>query len=79
MTRKERLENHVKTLQEMRNVMLENENWENLKRFIEAVTTGGMAIQRIIREDFPEERMFSNEPLQNVVVKLEGEEDEDNN
>ena len=52
--RQKRLEGHVKALQEMRNVMCENENWENLKRFIEAVTTGGMAIQRIIKEDFEE-------------------------
>lgn len=52
--RRERLENHVKVLQRMRGVMLEDENWEKLKPEIEAVTTGGMAIQRIIKEDFGE-------------------------
>lgn len=52
--RKKRLENHVKVLQRMRKVMLEDENWESLKSEIEAVTTGGMAIQRIIKEDFGE-------------------------
>ena len=52
--RKARLENHVRVLQKMRNVMLEDENWESLKPEIEAVTTGGMAIQRIIKEDFGE-------------------------
>ena len=52
---KERREKHVKALQEMRQIMLESENWENLKDFIEAVTAGGMALQRLNKIDFPEE------------------------
>lgn len=50
--RKAKLEERVKTLKEMRDVMLNSENWERMKRLIEAVTAGAMAIQRIIKEDF---------------------------
>ena len=57
--RKAKLEERVKTLKEMRNVMLADEHWESMKRLIEAVTAGAMAIQRIIKEDFGEEN--SNE------------------
>lgn len=52
--RKERLKGHVETLKEMRQTMLNDENWENMKRLIEACTSGAMAIQRIIKEDFGE-------------------------
>lgn len=52
--RKERLEGHVEALKEMRKVMLNDENWESMKRLIEACTAGAMAIQRIIKEDFGE-------------------------
>ena len=54
MSRKERLETHVKTLQKMHRTMVDSEEWESLKPEIEAVLYGGMAIQRILREDFPE-------------------------
>ena len=57
--RKAKLEERVKTLKEMRDVMLNDENWEYMKRLIEAVTAGAMAIQRIIKEDFGEDN--SNE------------------
>ena len=52
--RRERLEEHVETLKEMRQVMLNDKNWESMKRLIEACTAGAMAIQRIIKEDFGE-------------------------
>ena len=52
--RKERLQGHVETLKEMRQTMLNDENWESMKRLIEACTAGAMAIQRIIKEDFGE-------------------------
>lgn len=50
--RKAKLEERVKTLKEMRDVMLNSENWKSMKRLIEACTAGAMAIQRIIKEDF---------------------------
>lgn len=53
--RKRKLEKHVEMLKEMRNAVLEDENWENMKRVIEALTAGAMAIQRIIKEDFGEQ------------------------
>ena len=49
--RKERLKGHVETLKEMRQTMLNDENWENMNRLIEACTSGAMAIQRIIKEE----------------------------
>ena len=52
--RKERLKGHVEALKEMRQVMLNDEDWENMMRLIEACTAGAMAIQRVIREDFGE-------------------------
>lgn len=52
--RKERLKGHVEALKEMRQVMLDDENWESMKRLIEAATAGAMAIQRVIKEDFGE-------------------------
>ena len=52
--RRERLEEHVETLKEMRQVIINDANWVNMKRLIEACTAGAMAIQRIIREDFEE-------------------------
>lgn len=51
---KARREEHVRVLQKMRRIMLENENWENLKPEIEAVTAGGMALQRLNKIDFGE-------------------------
>ncbi len=51
---KERRETHIRNLQQMRRTMLESENWENLKPWIEAVTAGGMALQRLNKEDFGE-------------------------
>lgn len=52
--RKKRLKEHVETLKEMRQTMLNDENWEYMERLIEACTAGAMAIQRIIKEDFGE-------------------------
>lgn len=52
--RREKLEKHVEALKEIRQVMLDDEHWENMKRLIEACTAGAMAIQRIIKEDFGE-------------------------
>lgn len=48
---KGKFEKYIKGCQDMRKVMLDDENWENMKTFIEAVTYGGMALQRIQSED----------------------------
>ena len=50
--RKDRLENHVKVLIELRNKLFEREDWESLLPYRDAVTAGCMAIQRILRDDF---------------------------
>ena len=52
--RREKLEKHVETLKEMRQTMLNDKDWERMRRLIEACTAGAMAIQRIIKEDFGE-------------------------
>lgn len=52
--RKQRLESHIEALHDMRQTMLADENWESMKRLIEACTSGAMAIKRIIKEDFGE-------------------------
>lgn len=49
---KERREKKVETLIRMRNEMMESDDWESHKEEIEAVTLGGMAIQRLNRIDF---------------------------
>lgn len=53
--KKQHLESHIEALRDMRQVMLNDENWEYMMRLIEAVTAGAMAIQRIIKEDFGED------------------------
>lgn len=50
---KERREKHIQTLMTMRKTMLEDDNWESMKPYIEAVTSGGMALQRLNQIDFP--------------------------
>lgn len=44
---KERREHQVECLKRMRQMMLDSENWENMKNLIEAVTAGGMALQTL--------------------------------
>ena len=51
---KERREGHIQALKEMRDTMLESENWEHLKRLIDAVTAGAFAIARLNEIDFGE-------------------------
>ena len=46
--REERLSKHVETLMKMKDVMLNDENWERLKPEIDAVIAGGMALQASI-------------------------------
>lgn len=53
--RKTKLEERVKTLKEMRDVMLADEHWENMKRLIEALTVGEIAIQMVIYNQFDRE------------------------
>ena len=45
---------NIEALREMREAMLNDENWENMTRLIDAVTAGAFAIDRINREDFGE-------------------------
>lgn len=51
---KARRENNIQALKEMRDMMLESENWEHLMRLIDAVTAGAFAIARLNEIDFGE-------------------------
>lgn len=57
MTKQEKDAKHhreeaIKTLKEMRDMMLESDNWESLMRLIDAVTMGAFAIARLNEIDF---------------------------
>lgn len=49
---KQHREEAIKTLKEMRDMMLESDNWESLMRLIDAVTMGAFAIARLNEIDF---------------------------
>lgn len=51
---KARREGHIQALKEMRDMMLESENWERLTRLIDAVIAGAFAIARLNEIDFGE-------------------------
>lgn len=50
-TKKHR-EEAIDTLKEMRDVMMESDNWESLMRFVDAVTMGAFAIARLNEIDY---------------------------
>lgn len=50
-TKKHREEN-IKTLKEMRDMMMESDNWENMLRLVDAVTMGAFAIARLNEIDY---------------------------
>lgn len=52
---KARREAHIEALKEMRDMMLESESWEHMKRLIDAVTAGAFAIARLNKIDFGED------------------------
>lgn len=54
---KARREKHIEALREMRDMMLESDNWENMTRLIDAVTAGAFAIARLNEIDFGEEEV----------------------
>ena len=53
-TKKHR-EEAIETLRELREVMMNSDNWENLMRLIDAVTLGAFAIQRLNEIDYGKE------------------------
>lgn len=50
-TKKHR-EEAIDTLKEMRDVMMESDNWESLMRLVDAVTMGAFAIARLNEIDY---------------------------
>ena len=53
-TKKHR-EEAIETLRELREMMMNSDNWESLMRLVDAVTLGAFAIQRINESDFGKE------------------------
>ena len=52
-TKKHR-EEAIETLKEMRDMMMESDNWESLMRLVDAVTMGAFAIARLNEIDYGE-------------------------
>lgn len=53
-TKKHR-EEAIDTLKEMRDMMMESDNWESLMRLVDAVTLGAFAIARLNEIDYGKE------------------------
>ena len=53
-TKKHR-EEAIETLRELREMMMNSDNWESLMRLVDAVTLGAFAIQRLNEIDFGKE------------------------
>lgn len=53
-TKKHR-EEAIKALKEMRDMMMSSDNWESMKRLIDAVTMGAFAIARLNQIDYGKE------------------------
>ena len=49
---KKHREEAIKTLKEMRDMMMESDNWESLMRLVDAVTLGAFAIARLNEIDY---------------------------
>lgn len=55
LERKKRLERHVHVLQVTHRTIADGDDWERLHEIDAAIVAGGMALQRTLREDYPEE------------------------
>lgn len=56
MERKARLERKVLVLQTFYRSIMDDDDWERLQELASAIITGGMAIQRMLEEDYPEQK-----------------------
>ena len=56
MERKARLERHVHVLQTCYRTIMDGDDWERLQEVSSALVAGGMAIQRMLEEDYPEQK-----------------------
>ena len=56
MERKARLERHVHVLQMCYKTIMLGDDWERLHEISSALVAGGMAIQRMLKEDYPEQK-----------------------
>ena len=56
LERKKRLERHVHVLQTCYHTISQGDDWERLQEISAALVAGGMAIQRMLKEDYPEQK-----------------------
>ena len=49
---KKRREEAIEALKEMRDIMMNSDNWENMLRLVDAVTMGAFAIARLNEIDY---------------------------
>ena len=71
--REERITKSIETLQKMREVMINDENWENLTPEIEAVTRGGMALQAVLMQDeFISKKVIEDIKAEIEAIEMEG-------
>lgn len=49
-------EDAIQALKEMRDMMMNSDNWENMMRLIDAVTMGAFAIARLNEIDFGKDK-----------------------
>ena len=56
LERKKRLERHVHVLQTCYHTISQGDDWERLQEVSAALVAGGMAIQRMLKEDYPKEQ-----------------------
>ena len=49
---KKHREEAIEALKEMRDMMMESDNWENMMRLVDAVTMGAFAIARLNEIDY---------------------------
>ena len=73
MTREERLNKHIDTLKDMREALLQSDNWEKLKPEIEALTTAGMALSASIENGY----FVSMKKIEDIKAKIASERDND--
>lgn len=58
---KKRREEAIEALKEMRDMMMESDNWESLMRLVDAVTMGAFAIARLNEIDYGKEESEDKE------------------
>ena len=68
---KKRREEAIEALKEMRDMMMESDNWESLMRLVDAVTMGAFAIARLNEIDYGKEESDEQEEVDDWRDRLD--------